>query len=99
MWVGFFSADGRHDHDANYRVNWARRMFGMIARSWSRGKKDRRGRSSLLSLPLRLRLTKAHVDLILPTFRRLKRAQAYALRRVFGVDRFSMQEDIFLTRC
>ena len=47
---------------------------------------------------------KAHVDPILSTFcrsrswskaqlRSLKRAQAYALRRAFGVDRFSMQEE------
>ena len=79
-------------------------MVGMIARSWSRGQQDKRGRSSPLSLPLRLRLMKAHVDPILSTFcrsrswtkaqlRSLKRAQAYALRRAFGVDRFSMQEE------
>ena len=47
---------------------------------------------------------KAHEDPILSTFcrsrswtkaqlRSLKRAQAYALRRAFGVDRFSMQEE------
>ena len=47
---------------------------------------------------------KAHVDPILTTFcrsrswsvsqlRALKRAQAYALRRAFGMDRFSMQEE------
>ena len=29
---GFLSADGRHDHDTSYR----------IARSWSRGQKNRR---------------------------------------------------------
>ena len=101
---GLLSADGRHDHDTSYRVSRARRMVGMIARSWSRGQKDKRGRSSPLSLPLRLRLMKAHVDPILSTFcrsrswtkaqlRSLKRAQAYALRRAFGVDRFSMQEE------
>ena len=101
---GLLSADGRHDHDTSYRVSRARRMVGMIARSRSRGQKDRRGRSSPLSLPLRLRLMKAHVDPILSTFcrsrswskaqlRSLKRAQAYALRRAFGVDRFSMQEE------
>ena len=101
---GLLSADGRHDHDTSYRVSRARRMVGMIARSWSRGQKDKRGRSSPLSLPLRLRLMKAHVDPILSTFCRsrswtkaqlhsLKRAQAYALRRAFGVDRFSMQEE------
>ena len=65
---GLLSADGRHDHDTSYRVSRARRMVGMIARSWSRGQKDRRGRSSPLSLPLRLRLMKAHVDPILSTF-------------------------------
>ena len=104
MLEGFLSADGRHDHDTSYRVSRARRMVGMIARSWSRGQKDKRGRSSPLSLPLRLRLMKAHVDPILSTFcrsrswskaqlRSLKRARAYALRRAFGVDRFSMQEE------
>ena len=47
---------------------------------------------------------KAHVDPILSTFcrsrswsasqlRALKRTQAYALRRAFGVDRWSMQEE------
>ena len=93
-----------HDHDTSYRVSRAGRMVGMIARSWSRGQRDKRGRSSPLSLPLRLRLMKAHVDPILSTFcrsrswtkaqlRSLKRAQAYALRRAFGVDRFSMQEE------
>ena len=107
---GLLSADGRHDHDTSYRVSRARRMVGMIARSWSRGQKDKRGRSSPLSLPLRLRLMKAHVDPILSTFcrsrswtkaqlRSLKRAQAYALRRAFGVDRFSMQESTSLTKC
>ena len=64
----FLSADGRHDHDTSYRVSRARRMVGLIARSWSRGQKDRRGRSSPLSLPLRLHLMKAHVDPILSTF-------------------------------
>ena len=104
MLGGLLSADGRHDHDTGYRVSRARRMVGMIARSWARGQKDRRGRSSPLSLPLRLRIMKAHVDPILSTFCRsrswsqaqlrfLKRAQAYALRRAFGVDRFSMQEE------
>ena len=99
---GLLSADGRHDHDTSY--SRARRMVGMIARSWSRGQKDKRGRSSPLSLPLRLRLMKAHVDPILSTFcrsrswtkaqlRSLKCAQAYSLRRAFGVDRFSMQEE------
>ena len=49
-------------------------------------------------------MTKAHVDPILSTFCRsrswsesqlhaLRRAQAYVLRRAFGLDRFSMQED------
>ena len=79
-------------------------MVGMIAHSWAKDQKDRRGRSSAIKLPLRLRLMKAHVDPILSTFcrsrswtsaqlRALKRAQAYALRRAFGVDRFSMQEE------
>ena len=53
---GLLSADGRHDHDTSYKVNRARRMVGM------------RGRSSPLSLPLRLRLMKAYVDPILSTF-------------------------------
>ena len=107
---GFVSTDWRHDHDTSYWVSRARRMVGMIARSWSRGQKDRRGRSSPRSLPLRLRLMKAHVGPILSTFcwsrswskaklRALTRAQAYALRRAFGVDRFSMQEDIFQIEC
>ena len=63
-----------------------------------------RGHSSPLSLPLQLRLMKAHVDPILSTFgrsrlwtkaqlRALKRAQAYALRRAFRVDCFSMQQE------
>ena len=97
---GLLSADGRRR---------ARRMVGVIARSWARGQKDRRGRSSPLSLPLRLRLMKAHVDPILSTFcrsrswskaqlRSLERAQAYALRRAFGVDRFSMQEELILDK-
>ena len=65
---GILSADGRHDHDTSYRVSRARRVVGgMIPRSWSRGQKDRRGRSSPLSLPLRLRLMKAHIDPILST--------------------------------
>ena len=79
-------------------------MVGMLARSWAKGQKDRRGRSSALSLLLRLRLTKAHVDPILTTIcrsrswteaqlRALRRTQAYALRRAFGLDRFSMQEE------
>ena len=101
---GLLSADGRHDHDTSHRISKARRVVGMLARSWARGQKDRRGRSSPLTLPLRLRLMKAHVDPILTTFcrsrswsvsqlRALKRAQAYALRRAFGMDRFSMQEE------
>ena len=101
---GFLSADGRHGHDTSYRISRARKMVGMIARSCARRQKDRRGRSSAIKLPLRLRLMKAHVDPILSTFccsrswtsaqlRALKRAQAYALRRAFGVDRFSMQEE------
>ena len=65
---GFLSADGRHDHDTSHRISRARRMVGMLARSWARGQKDRRGRSSPLTLPLRLRLMKAHVDPILTTF-------------------------------
>ena len=96
---GLLSADGRHDHDTSYRVSRARRMVGMIARSWARGEKDRRGRSSPLSLPLRLRIMKAHVDPILSTFcrsrswsqaqlRSLKRAQAYALRQSFWSGSF-----------
>ena len=48
----FLSADGRHDHDTSCRVRRARRMVGMLARSWARGHKDRRGRSSPLSLAL-----------------------------------------------
>ena len=32
---GLLSADGRHDHDTSYRVSRARRMVGMIVRSWS----------------------------------------------------------------
>ena len=79
-------------------------MVGMIARSWARGQKHRRGRSSPLSLPLRLRLMK---DLCRPysfhfcrsrswskaQLRSLKRGQAYALRKAIGVDRFSTQEE------
>ena len=42
MLAGSFLADGRHDLDTSYRVSRARRMVGMIARSWSRGQKDRR---------------------------------------------------------
>ena len=56
------SADGRRDHDTSYRVSRARRMVG------ARGQKDRHGRSSPLSLPLRLRIMKAHIDPILSTF-------------------------------
>ena len=52
---------------------------------------------------------KAHVDPILSTFcrsrswtsaqlRALKRAQAYALSRAFGVDRFLCKKNIFRTR-
>ena len=94
---GYLSADGRHDHDTSFRVSRARQMVGMLAHAWARGQKDRRDRSSPLSLPLRLRLMKAHVDPILTTFcrswtesqlRALWRAQAYALRRAFGMDRF-----------
>ena len=69
----------------------------MIARSGVRGQKDRRGRSSAAKLPLRFRLLKVHVDPLLPILcrarfwteaqaaqlRALRRAQAYALRRVF----------------
>ena len=40
---GLLSADGRHDHDTSYRVSRARRMVGMIARSWSRGQKGQEG--------------------------------------------------------
>ena len=58
---GLLSADGQHNHDR------AKRMVRMIARSWSRGQKDKRERSSPLSFPLRLRLMKAHVDPILST--------------------------------
>ena len=104
MLVVFWSADGRHDQDTSHRVSRARRMVGMLARAWARGQKDRRGRSSPISLPLRLRLMKAHVDPILSTFcrsrswietqlRALRRAQAYALRRAVGLDRFSMQDE------
>ena len=93
---GLLSADGRHHHDTSHRISRARRMVGVLARSWARGQKDRRGRSSPLTLPLRLRLMKAHVDRILTTFgrsrswsvcqlRALQRAQAYALRRAFGI--------------
>ena len=70
---------------------------------WSRGQPDRRGRLSKMSLPLRLRMMKAHIDPILTTFCRscawtksqlktVKRVQAYALRRAFGVDRYTMQD-------
>ena len=101
---GLLSAAVRHDHDTSHRISRARRMIGMLARSWAKGQKDKRGRASALSLPLRLRLMKAHVDPILTTFcrsrswteaqlRALRRAQAYALRRAFGLDRFSMQEE------
>ena len=51
---GCLTADGRHDHDTSYRISRARKMVGMIARSWARGQKDRRGRSSAIKLPLRL---------------------------------------------
>ena len=81
---GLLSADGRHDHDTSYRVTRARRMVGMIARSWARGQKDRRGRSSPISLPLRLRIMKAHVDPILSTFCRSRswsQAQLRSLKR------------------
>ena len=40
---GLLSADGRHDHDTSYKVSRTRRMVGVIARSWSRGQKDKRG--------------------------------------------------------
>ena len=43
---GLLSADGRQDHDTSHRISRARRMVGMLARSWARGQKDRRGRSS-----------------------------------------------------
>ena len=101
---GFLSADGRQDHDTSHRVSRARQMVGMIAGVWAKGQqKDRRGRSSPLSLPLRLKIMRAHVEPILTTFCRsrswtkaqlqqVKRAQAYALRRAFGVDRLLMQE-------
>ena len=59
------SADGRHDHDIHYRVSRARRMVGMIARSWARDPKDPRGRSSALSL---LASYAGHVDPILSMF-------------------------------
>ena len=83
-------------------IGYTRQMVGMIAGAWARGQKDRRGRSSPLSLPLRLKIMKAHVEPILTTFcrsrswtqaqlRQVRRAQAYALRRAFGVDRLSMQ--------
>ena len=56
-----------------------------------------------LSLPLRLKIMRAHVEPILTTFCRsrswtkaqlqqVKRAQAYALRRAFGLDRLLTQE-------
>ena len=48
---GLLSADGRHDHVTSFRGSRARRMVGMIARSWSRGQKDKRGRSLLLACP------------------------------------------------
>ena len=78
-------------------------MVGMIAGVWAKGQKDRRGRSSPLSLPLRLKIMKTHVEPILTTFcrsrswtkaqlRQIRMAQAYALRRAFGVDRLLMQE-------
>ena len=99
---GFLSADGRQDHDTSHRVSRARQMVGMIAGAWVKGQKDRRGRSSPLSLPLRLKIMQAHVEPILTTFCRsrpwtkaqlqqVKRAQAYALRRAFEVDRLLMQ--------
>ena len=102
---GRLSADDRHDGGARFRVSMARRMDGWDARSWAEGQKDQRGRSSPLSPPLRLRLMKFHVDPGLSTFcalrswsraqlRSLKRAQGYASRRAFGLDRLSMQERI-----
>ena len=48
---GYLSADGRQDHDTSHRVSRARKMVGMIAGAWAKGHKDRRGRSSPLSLP------------------------------------------------
>ena len=59
---GLLTADGRHDHDTSHRISRARRMIGLLTRSWAKGQKDRRGRASALSLPLRLRLMKARVD-------------------------------------
>ena len=35
---GLPSADGQGDHDACYRVGRARRMVGIIARSWARAR-------------------------------------------------------------
>ena len=49
-------------------IGLARPVRWLIARSCARGQKDRRGRSSAVKLPLRLRLMKAHVDPILSTF-------------------------------
>ena len=43
-------------------------MVGMIAGAWAKGQKDRRGRSSPFSLPLRLKIMRAHVEPILTTF-------------------------------
>ena len=65
---GFLSADGRQDYDTSHRVSRARQMVGMIAGVWAKGQKDRRGRSSPLSLPLRLKIMKTHVEPILTTF-------------------------------
>ena len=75
----------------------------MIAGVWAKGQKDRRGRSSPLSLPLQLKIMKTHVQPILTTFcrsqswtkaqlRQVRRAKTYALRTAFWVDRLLMQE-------
>ena len=65
---GILLTDGRRDHDTSYRVNRPRRMVGMIARSWARGQKDKKQRSSRFSFLLRLRVMKAHVDPIFSFF-------------------------------
>ena len=85
---GFLTADGRHDYDTSYRISRARKMVGLIARSWARGQKVRRGRSSAIKLPLRLRLMKAHVDPILSTLCRSRSwtsAQLRALKRAQSI--------------
>ena len=106
---GLLSADGRHDHDTSHRISKARRMVGMLARSWARGQKDRRGRSSPLTLPLRLRLMKAHVDPILTTFAVLVLGRSLSCVRLRGLRRmrcggllvwivFRCRKNMFLTR-